>query len=96
MDKNQLKKNTTLYVHKEKEYQNHLEIIHHELMKFRTINIPNQNIVIENQDLEDWIVEKLSPEEITEIIFLLENAKKRASSLESIFQVIAISLLKNT
>ena len=64
-------------------------------MKYHTIKIPNQNIEIKNQELEDWIIEKLSPEEIDEIIFLLENAKKRASSVKPIFQVIATSLLKN-
>ncbi|MCM3363965.1 hypothetical protein [Niallia sp. MER TA 168] len=96
MDRNQLKESNTYYVHNKKEYQKHLDFIHNELIKFPTINIPNQHKVIKNQDLEDWIVEKLSPKDIAEIIFLLENAKKRASSLESIFQVIATSLLQNS
>jgi len=82
-------------IHKEKKYQYHINLIHNELMKYHTIKIPNQNIEIKNQELEDWIIEKLSPEEIDEIIFLLENAKKRASSVKPIFQVIATSLLKN-
>lgn len=94
MVNNQTKENNTFYLHKEKEYQYHIEMIHNELMKYHTINIPNQNIAIKNHDLEDWIVGKLSPEEIAEIIYLLENAKKRASSLKAIFQVIATSLLK--
>ena len=68
MVKNKLKENNGIYIHKEKEYHNHLKIIHNELMKYRTINIPNQNIIIKNQELEDWIVEKLSPKEIAEII----------------------------
>lgn len=96
MVKNKLKENNGIYIHKEKEYHNHLKIIHNELMKYRTINIPNQNIIIKNQELEDWIVEKLSPKEIAEIIFLIENAQKRSSSLEAIFQVIAASLLKSS
>lgn len=95
MDKIQPKDNNTLYIHKEKTYQYHIEMIHNELRKYHTINIPNQNIAIKNQDLENWIVGKLSPEEIADIIFLLEKAKKRASSLKAIFQVIATSLLKS-
>lgn len=96
MDKNQPKENNTFYIHKEKQYQYHINMIHNELMKYHTINIPKQNIAIKNHDLEDWIVGKLSPEEIAEITFLLENAKKRASSLKAIFQVIATGLLKST
>lgn len=84
------------YLHKDKKYQHHINFIHSELRNYRTINIPNCSIVIENQELEDWIVEELSPEELDEFIVLLENAKKRASSLKPIFQVIATSLLKNT
>ncbi|WP_312092728.1 hypothetical protein [Niallia sp.] len=96
MYNNKSKDNNAVYIHKEKEYHYHLKIIHNELRKYRTINIPNQNIVIKNQDLEDWIIEKLSPKEIAEIIYLLENAKKRSSSLEAIFQVIAASLQKSS
>ncbi|MFP3721229.1 hypothetical protein SFC57_17365 [Niallia circulans] len=41
-------------------------------------------------------MEELSHEEVDDIIVLLDHAKKRASSVKPIFQVIATSLLKNT
>ncbi|WP_235850443.1 hypothetical protein [Niallia circulans] len=95
MKKNRLNKNT-FSLHKQKKYQHHINFIHNELRKYRTIDIPNRTIVIKNQDLEDWIMEELSHEEVDDIIVLLEHAKKRASSVKPIFQVIATSLLKNT
>ena len=95
MKRSRVNKNT-YSLHKEKKYQHHINFILNELRNYRTIDIPNRTIIIKNQDLEDWIVEELSPEELDEIIVLLEQAKKRASSVKPIFQVIATSLLKIT
>lgn len=77
-------------------YSYDFQIIHKELIKYRTITIPNQNITISYRELEERMVETLSSKEIAEIIYLLENAKKRSSSLKPLFQVIAAGLFSKS
>ncbi|MCM3217655.1 hypothetical protein [Niallia taxi] len=76
-------------------YEYHMNILRKELMQCRTIKIPFQNISISHQELADWIIEELSPQELNEIIVMLSNAKKRSSSVKPLFQVIATGLIKN-
>ncbi|MFT8320598.1 MAG: hypothetical protein ABF649_06805 [Bacillus sp. (in: firmicutes)] len=75
-------------------YEYHINIIRNELMKCRTIKIPFQSISINHEELADWIVEELSPNELDEIIHMVRNAKKRSSSVKPLFQVIAAGLIK--
>jgi len=70
------------------------DFIHKELSQFQTISIPFMNVHIQNHELENWIAEELSPDEINEIILLLQKAKRRSSSIKPIFQVIAAGFLK--
>ncbi|KAF0819010.1 hypothetical protein KIS4809_2302 [Bacillus sp. ZZV12-4809] len=65
-----------------------------ELSKFKHIKVPNINHSVSGTELASWLIDSASPEEIEELIDMVNQAKKRSSNIKAIFQTAAAALIK--
>ena len=64
-----------------------------ELGRHKSIKVPNMNYSISGDELADWVLEVSSPQELDEIILMIQCARKRGSKIMSLLQTIAAALL---
>lgn len=70
------------------------QILNSELSKHKNIKVPNINHSLSGADLATWLIDSVSPQELEELVFMVNQAKKRSSNTKTIFQIAAAALIK--
>lgn len=69
-------------------------ILNSELSKYKHIKVPNINHSLSGPELASWLIDSASPQELEELILMVNQAKKRSSETKTIFQIAAAALIK--
>lgn len=70
------------------------QILNMELSKYKVIKVPNINHSLSGAELASWLIDSVSPQELEELVYMLNQAKKRSSNTKTIFQIAAAALIK--
>lgn len=70
------------------------QMLNNELSKYKHIKVPNIDHSISGPELASWLIDSLPPKEIEQLVFIVNQAKKRSSNTKPIFQTAAAALIK--
>ncbi|UOE55120.1 hypothetical protein LIT38_24310 [Bacillus sp. CMF12] len=70
------------------------QMLNNELSKYKHIKVPNIDHSISGPELASWLIDCLPPKEIEELVYIVNQAKKRSSDTKAIFQTAAAALIK--
>ncbi|KON86279.1 hypothetical protein AF332_05220 [Sporosarcina globispora] len=70
------------------------QMLNNELSKYKHIKVPNINHSVSGAELASWLIDSASPKEIEELVYMVNQAKKRSSNTKAIFQTAAAALIK--
>ncbi|MDM5228393.1 hypothetical protein QUF73_19890 [Cytobacillus sp. NJ13] len=70
------------------------QMLNNELSKYKHIKVPNINHSVSGTELATWLIDSASPKEIEELVYMVNQAKKRSSNTKAIFQTAAAALVK--
>jgi hypothetical protein len=70
------------------------QMLHNELGKYKHIKVPNIDHSISGPELASWLIDSLPPKEIEQLVFIVNQAKKRSSNTKAIFQIAAAAIIK--
>lgn len=91
-------KNNTSFTGKAHSGKYPLDTLHNllnsELSKYKNIKVPNINHSLSGTELASWLIDSASPQELEELILMVNQAKKRSSETKTIFQIAAAALIK--
>ncbi|MBG9586604.1 hypothetical protein [Cytobacillus firmus] len=91
-------KNNTSFTGKAHSGKYTLETLHYilnnELSKYKSIKVPNINHSLSGEELASWLIDSASPQELEELVLMVNQAKKRSSDSKAIFQIAAAALIK--
>ncbi|WP_370223770.1 hypothetical protein [Cytobacillus sp.] len=91
-------KNNTSFTSKPNSSKYNLDTLHHilnsELSKYKIIKVPNINHSLSGTELASWLIDSASPQELEELVLMVNQAKRRSSDTKTIFQIAAAALIK--
>ena len=91
-------KNNTSFTSKPNSSKYNLDTLHHilnsELSEYKIIKVPNINHSLSGTELASWLIDSASPQELEELVLMVNQAKRRSSDTKTIFQIAAAALIK--